>query len=166
TLKDVLKAQRRDLTIRYYLRLKFYPAIVITRRMLWNYYRRHKDEFSTGKQVQMQIIAAPFDTFLKKGVAEPTEAELQAAKTSAIKLLTLALNELNAGKDFALVARTHSRGIKAREGGLWPMMAKGNKAEEKVEEVAFELKEAQHSGIIEDKQGCYIVKAVKVKLQG
>ncbi len=43
------------------------------------------------------------------------------------------------------------------------MMARGNKTEEKVEEVAFELKEGQYSGIIEDKQGCYIVKAVKVK---
>ena len=163
TLEDVLKTHRRELTIQYYLRSKFYPAIVITRRMLWNHYRRHKDEFSTDKQVQMQIIAAPFKAFLKESATKPTAPELQAAKILAEELLTRALEELKAGKDFALVTRTHSRGIKAQEGGLWPMMGKGNKKEEKVEEVAFGLKEGQYSGIIEDREGCYIVKAVKVK---
>ncbi len=162
TLKSVLEDHRRRLLIRLYLQAKFMPAISINRRMLWNYYRRHRGEFTTAKQVQMQIIAAPFHAFLPKGRPAGRKERL-TARGEARKLINRAMAVVRGGEDFGKVARERSRGLKARRGGVWPMMPAGSFREEKVEQAAFALTAGQVSGIIETETGFYIVKALQVE---
>lgn len=163
TLEDVMKRHERELTIRYYMQVKFAPAIVVNRRMLWNYYRRHKTDFVVEREVQMQIIAAPFRKFLPDDVRNPTEEELQAAREEALRTIRQAEADLRAGKDFGETAKRYSRDPRAKQGGIWPMMTAGNFRNTRVENEAFTLPEGQYSGIIEGQDGYYIVKALKVK---
>ncbi|MCD4824858.1 MAG: peptidyl-prolyl cis-trans isomerase [Phycisphaerae bacterium] len=164
TLEGMLQTQRRSLTVRMYMRIKLMPAIIINRRMLWDYYRKNPKEFRTDKKVQMQIIAAPFKKFLaekKDDRRPPTAEELAAAKSQAHKMIADSLRQLKNGAKFTDVAR-RGRGIRRSKGGTWPMMTVGNFREAKVEQQAFKLAQGKYSGIIEGELGYYIVKAKAV----
>lgn len=163
TLQQVLTDYRQDVAFRFYLRGRFMPAITLTRRMLWNYYRDHPKEFAAAKEVQMQLIAAPIKSFLPEGVVRPSAAEREAALVKARALIARASAELAGGKDFGEVAKARSRGIKAGGGGVWPMMQAGTFRESKVEEAAFRLEEGRTSGPIETDTGVYLVRAKRVK---
>jgi len=163
SLEYATEQYRRTLTIRRYLSGKFVPALQISCKMLWDYYRDHREEFSRPKKVQMQMIAAPFAKFLASAGGEPSEQELAAARKRARQHIAQAAEALAAGEAFEDVAKRFSRGIKAAEGGIWPMMAAGSFRDEQLEAEAFRLSEGQVSGIIETATGCYIVKARKVQ---
>ncbi|MCK4602026.1 MAG: peptidylprolyl isomerase, partial [Phycisphaerae bacterium] len=163
SLATVLRKRREDLTVQLYLRMRFMPAISVNRSMLWDYYQKNRAEFSWAKKVQMQLITVPFKAFLPGGRGEPSDLELQAAKAKTIQQITEAQKALRAGEDFDEVAKRLSRGIKAAEGGLWPMMPAGNFRKTEVEAAAFKLRQGQVSEIIETETGCHIVKAVRVE---
>jgi len=166
TLAAMERILKRDYLITTYLQQKFYPRIVVNRRTLWDYYRKHMDEFTTGKKVRMQLIAALFDKFepLKsfKGPGEPGELEQETAEKAAKKQIEKALKELEKGTDFAEAAKKYSNGPMSSKGGIWELMERGNKLEEKVEKKAFELGEGERSGIIREPNGYFIVRAYKV----
>ena len=162
TAEAVLRDHKRHLLIQTYMRQKFYPAIVITRRMLWDYYRRHPEKFRQDKQVQTQQMAAPFSAFLSAG-ARTTDAERAAARQAAYEHITQARTRIEAGEPFDQVVEEMSKGPRASKGGVWPMYPKGNLAEESVEAAAFELEEGQASDVIETERGFYLVKARQVQ---
>ncbi|MFW6133930.1 MAG: peptidylprolyl isomerase [Planctomycetota bacterium] len=154
TLEAALDRYRRSLIAQSYLQSKFRPRIDVTRRDLWLYYRRHREEFSTPKQVQMQIIAAPFAAF---------DPEAGDPRDQARTVIERARADLEAGRSFDAVARARSRGVKAEEGGIWPMMPQGNFRIEPVEQAAFELPPGGVSDVVATDEGFYIVKAQKVR---
>lgn len=163
TLSEALASHRRDLMVEMYLRQRFLPAVSIARRDLTEYYHNHIEEFTTLKKVQMQIIAAPWKEFLAAGVGRrPTDEQIADAGVLALKAISTATEALKSGGDFGLVARRHSRGIKASQGGVWPIMEADSFSEAAVEAEAFKLEEGGVSGIIETDSGYYIVKARKV----
>lgn len=162
TYEDAMKKHERDLTTRYYMQVKFGPAIIVNRRMLWNYYKKHQTDFIVEREVQMQIIAAPFRKFLEEHTTNPTDEELAVAKKKARDAIDAAYGDLKAGKDFGETAKTYSQGLRAKQNGVWPMMAAGNFRNTRVEKEAFTLPEGQYSDIIEGDDGYYIVKALKV----
>ena len=184
TLRDVLADQRRQLTVHMYLQMKFYPAIAINRRMLWDYYRKHRNAFRSAKRVQMQIIAAPVKLFYPPRTARPSTMEQETAKRAARKLIRQAAKDLKDGKKFALVAKQTASRIQAScptpwkelpkgfgkvcvdrmagAKGAWSPMQAGSFIESKVETVAFALLEGHISDVVETPRGFYIVKAGKV----
>jgi parvulin-like peptidyl-prolyl isomerase len=164
TLLDILKSQRMNMTVNIYLRSKFYPAIVVNRRMLWKYYRKNRSEFVSPKKVQMQIIAAPWRAFVSNGDKKATPEEQDEARSEAHEIIQQAWRELQSGRDFGDIARRLSRGVRARHGGVWPMMSAGNFKNAPVESVAFTLGQGRHSKIIETPSGFYIVKAKDIML--
>jgi parvulin-like peptidyl-prolyl isomerase len=99
----------------------------------------------------MQLIAAPFAAF-----DDPSRE--QARQT-----IEQARAALRAGRSFADVAREYSRGVKAGDGGVWPMMSAGNFRIEPVERAAFDLDEGRVSDVIATDEGFYIVKARQVR---
>ena len=163
TLEQVLTEHREGTAFRFYLRSRFLPVIVITRKMLWDYYRTRSEEFTTEKKVQMQIIAAPFNRFLPEKVARPSAMERQAARAKAKETIDQAVAALAKGEDFTQVAQRLSRGIKAKDGGVWPLMAADTFRETQVEQTAFRLKVGEMAGPIETKQGFYVVKVRRLQ---
>ena len=162
TLEQAVDDYRRDATFKLYLRYRFMPAIPVTRQMLWDYYRQNSQQFSTGHKVQMQIVAEPFIAFLADPGVQPSAAEFAAARTKAREAIEAAKTRLDAGDDFAAVAKKHSRDAKAQTGGLWPMMQAGSFKEAEVEQAAFQLPAGGVSAPVETAHGWYIVKAVQV----
>jgi len=163
TLDDILDDHRHRLTVQLYQQVKFLPAVAVNRTMMLEYYNAHVDEFRKDQKVQMQIIAAPFKAYLADDVAgKPSQVEMSAAKRRAKVVIELARRRLADGKDFGETAKQMSLGIKAADGGVWPMMAAGSFRETEVEKAAFALAEGKTGGIIETATGYYIVKARKV----
>jgi len=162
TLEAILKDHRRRVTVKLYLGDRFMPAIAVNRKSLWTYYRTHLEEFSSPKQVQMQIIAAPYQAFADDPLGDLPPPELQAVKDKAREWIDKAAAEVAAGKDFADVARKRSRGLRAADGGLWPLMPAGSFREGKVEEEAFRLQQGLVSSPVATETGFYLVKAAKV----
>jgi parvulin-like peptidyl-prolyl isomerase len=163
TLEQTLTEHREDAAFRFYLRSRFMPAIAITRKMLWDYYRIHHEEFTAEKRVQMQIIAAPFSKFLPEDVASPSAIERLAARKKAKEAIDKALAALSRGEDFGEVAKRLSRGIKAKDGGIWPLMAAETFRETEVERTAFKLQVGEMAGPIETQTGFYVVKVRRLE---
>ncbi len=162
TLEEVMAAKRRQLIIDSYLRSKFIPSVSIPRKRLLEYYNENISQYRSPKRVAMQIIAAPFEEFLPADVSSPTEQQRWQARQEARKVINRAAEALNEGQSFTAVAKELSRGIRAEEGGKWPMMPKDSFRIQEVENAAFELKVGQVSQIIKTDEGYYIVKARKV----
>lgn len=165
TLEAMLQYQRRRMTNTIYMRQKFIPAVVINRRMLWDYYRSNREKYSTPKKVQMQIIAAPIKEFLPErpnATSPPTPVELDTARQAARKQINEAMDALQGGADFDAVVKQYSRGLRVHEDGIWPLMGKGNFRETIVEDKAFTLEPDDRSGILETERGFFIVRARQV----
>ncbi len=162
TLEEALDDYRRDAMFKLYLRHRFIPAIPVTRKMLWDYYRQNHGQFSTGRKSQMQIVAAPLAEFLADPTARPSQTELANAKAKARQVIDAAKARLDAGDDFSTTAKKYSHGIKATSGGLWPLMEAGSFKETAVEKAAFQLPAGAVSDPIETPHGWYLVKAVQV----
>ncbi len=163
TLEAELDAHRRRVTYVVFLRGRIDPAIVVTRRMLLTYYRRHIDEFSTDSRVQMRILAMPFAKFLPDGAGDPSEEQLAEAKKQARATLERAMAAWKDGQSFESVVKKYSRGALAHRGGLWPMMGRGSFANKPVEAAAFKLEQDEISDVVETDDGLYVVQAVQVE---
>jgi parvulin-like peptidyl-prolyl isomerase len=162
TLEQVLRDQRSRLVVSRYLRAKIEPDIQITRRMLYDYYQRHKaDRYTQNKKVQMQILSVPFAAFLVS--ATPTRLQQDEAKEQARRAIAPAEKTLGDGADFTEIVKAFGRDSRAAQGGVWPLMAPGSFRQTRVEQAAFALREGQASPVIETEDGLYIVKAVKVE---
>ena len=160
TLEAVTENHRRELTVRWFLRLKFASSVSVNRAMLWDYYNRHKQEFSTPKKVQMQTITVPISAFLATGRTRPTAVELDSARTAARSRIGQAALAVRKGEEFGEVARHFSSDPKTAEGGLWPLMPIGSFRQEMVEKVAFAQAAGQVSDVIETEEGFALVKTV------
>ncbi len=160
TIEAVLERQRKQIIVSSYTRSKFTDAVVITRSMLWEYYQRNLDEFSSDRKIQVRMIAAPVRAFLPEN---PTRQNLPEARAAAGKQIRSAAKALAAGKEFAQVAKELSKGPRASMGGLWPMLEAGSIRQKEVEQVAFSLEPGQVSDVIETDEGFYIVSPVKIQ---
>ena len=163
TLDTVLANHRRHITVGAYMHFKLEAAVRVNRPLLWDYYSKHKDQFTQEPKVRMQTITVPFREFLPTGEGAPSDAEVAAAKVKARERIAQAAAELKAGKKFADVATAYSKDSKASEGGLWPAMAAGSFRDKKVESAAFALAEGQVSEVIDGLSGLTIVKAAEVQ---
>jgi hypothetical protein len=175
TIKDVREDRRRRMTVHLYQRIKFLPAISITRPMLLGYYNQHKDDFRVEKKVGMQLIGVLCDKFLPPGIgSKPTGQELAKAKAAAKEVIRQAAKLLNDGEDFTEVSKKLSH-VMPKTGGRLPVWPAGSLLQTDVEKAAFALKKGQMSGIVEtfvlkDKEGrtvnnggFYIVRAYEVQ---
>ena len=162
-LKTVMNLQRRKVTVQIYLHARFMPSITINRQMLLDYFQRHREKFAAEKKVQMQVIFAPTKSFLAEAAGTPSPQELQAARAQAKAMIDQAAQALMSGEDFQSVVKRLSRGPKARDGGVWPLMPAGSFRRKEVEEAAFAMDEGQVSLPIETETGFFIVKAKKVQ---
>ncbi len=150
---------RRALVVQTYMQRRFGKRIVVSRRMMWDYYVGHRGEFRSADAVQMQVIAAPVKHFLSAS----RSPDRKAARRRANALIDRADAALARGWEFAKVAKTFSKGPMAASGGVWGMMERGSFRAEVVEEVAFAQKAGQVSKVIETPEGFYIVRTLTLR---
>lgn len=162
TLDTVLTNYRRRVVVQAYMHNKLLTAVRINRSLLWDYYSKHRDEFTEAPKVRMQTITVPFKAFLAGASGDPAPAEMASARKQARERIAQAAAELKGGKGFAEVAIAYSKDSKAADGGLWPAMPQGSFRDAKVESAAFSLEQGKASDIIEGQSAWCIVKAAEV----
>ena len=131
------------------------------------------DEFGAGVQVSDSDIQAYYDVYRERrfrrreavrfsqifipAAPEPASAEEQAAPR---KQLEEVLKELRAGADFAELARKHSKGESAAQGGEMGFVGRGQLVEA-LDAALFALEENEVSEIVESRVGLHLLKAVE-----
>ncbi|MBI3838970.1 MAG: peptidylprolyl isomerase [Planctomycetia bacterium] len=111
------------------------------------YYREHSSEWETPARVRWEQLTVKFDNF--------------DSKRSAYRALAQWGNEIRRGAPFGAVAKAHSQGITAEEGGAHDWTSKGSLRSTVLDEVLFGLPEGMLSQILEDADGFHIVRVVQ-----
>lgn len=105
------------------------------------YYDSHKDEFTEGEKMHVSQI------WIKEDPGKPGEAERKAKEI---------LGRLNAGEQFAELAKKYSNCPYAGKGGDWGFIGRGHWNKE-LEDAACALKPGTHSGIVKSALGYHII---------
>lgn len=147
-VKEELERYRRYIR-RYLYRRKVIPKKVKVPQIAdeaKDYYEQHKEEFSVEEERRIRMISARIDKDAEPAALEAAEKKIQAA-----------LQKLKANNDFALVAREHSNGPRAADGGDWGWQKRGDFFPV-LRAVVFELQVGQTSDIVRDERGFHIIK--------
>lgn len=141
------KEYRKLLEDRYKVQALTYQRVTalinISPKRVIEYYRENEARYRELEKARISLIKIPAG-------ATPEQ------KTAARELAESVLGELGAGADFADLARRHSTGPRAQEGGDFGFIEKGYWMAQ-LDEAAFGLKVGEHSGIIEVDDGFYIL---------
>ena len=147
--------------------IKVNPADLVTPEEVEAYYKENQAEFTTPEAVKTRHI-------LKKFPDNATDEQKAETKTAAEELLKTVNAELTAGADFAELAKKHSEGPSAAQGGalrgrnpkLPPgdYFARGDMVKP-FEEAAFDtLNPGEVSGLVETSYGYHIIKLEEKKV--
>ena len=112
-----------------------------------NYYREHMADWERPARARWEELTANFDQFPSKEAAK--EALMQWG------------NAVWYGTPFGDVAKAHSQGFSAEEGGLNDWTTQGSLRSEAIDQALFGLPVGALSQIIEDDEGCHIVRVVE-----
>ncbi len=153
------KTTRETLLVQAHLQRHIFARMHVSRRMMWQYYQAHPQEFRKPGRVQMQLISAPYSEWLPSE-GPGTEQQLRLAKQQAQALIQQAAAALARGEDFAAVARKYSKGTMAARGGLWKMMEVGSFRDAHIEQVAYRQKVGEVSRVTETALAYHIVRTV------
>ena len=142
------------------------PAALVSDEDIQNYYDENQREFTTLEAVKARHI-------LKKFPDNATDEQKAEVKVAAEELLKTVNAELAAGADFAELAKKHSEGPSAPQGGALrgsnPKLPSGDyfargEMVKPFEEAAFDtLKLGEISGLVETQFGYHIIKLEEKK---
>ncbi|MBU2591354.1 MAG: SurA N-terminal domain-containing protein [Nitrospinae bacterium] len=119
------------------------------------YYDKHLDKFYLPKRIRARhILIKVAPDADKKSVEE------------AIKKGGAIIRELEAGKDFAILARKYSDDPSAINGGDLGFFVKGGGMIKEFEDAAFALKEGETSYLVRTQFGFHIIKAEEIREEG
>ena len=146
--------------------IKVNPADLVTPEEVETYYKENQKEFTTPEAVKARHILKKFPD----NATDEQKAETKAAAEALLKTLNA---ELAAGADFAELAKKHSEGPSAAQGGalrgrnpkLPPgdYFARGDMVKP-FEEAAFDtLTPGEVSGLVETSYGYHIIKLEEKK---
>ncbi|HTZ38950.1 MAG TPA: peptidylprolyl isomerase [Syntrophales bacterium] len=141
------EATRTDMLKTRIMQREIRPRVTVTNEEIGAFYQEHRDEYEGKLRVRLLMIALP----VPAGSDEAAQAA-QRAKAESI------LQRIRAGEYFEVLANENSPG-QGRSGGDIGYVEKGT-MNPSIEEVAFNLKPGEVSGVIETPQGFYIIKAL------
>jgi peptidyl-prolyl cis-trans isomerase SurA len=141
------EATRSDMLRTRIMQREIRPRVTVTNDEVGAFYQEHRNEYEGKLRVRLLMIVLP----VPAGSDEAAQAA-QRAKAESI------LKRIRAGEYFEVLANENSIG-QARSGGDIGYVEKGT-MNPIIEDVAFNLKPGEVSGVIETPQGFYIIKAL------
>ena len=158
TLQDYRDRLATQLTDQHYLRAvinRFIrPKIEILENEILDYYEDHQDEIPTSPDsLSLANILIP---------VEPSEEARQAVQQKVAQ----AQQDLDAGEDFAAVARQYSEGPNASRGGKIGLVKEGELFDKNLEKIVTQLDVGQHSQPVLTQRGVHIVRVDAVSEAG
>lgn len=150
--KDHLRKQILAVSFANVKRKQFEKDALVTESDVAQYYQDHQSEWSRPERVKAYriFLQAPKD----KAARAKAKAQLQALK-----------DELALGADFGELAKQHSQGPEAKEGGLMGWMAKGDLVGD-IDAALFALPDGGVSDVLETDFGVLILKAGEKQAAG
>lgn len=154
TVSEFKQNQRKQImaaTMSEMMRTSFSDEASVSETQIVEYYEQHHSEYTKAERVQLRQI------LLNKTDVPPSEHARLRAKLEAIR------KELEGGADFAELARAHSQGIGAEEGGKVGLRDWFSRSELDLAlvEPAFSLPVGGVSEIIDTQFGFQLLKVVK-----
>jgi len=153
--RDLDEQVRRSLMVKRYVDRDVAPAVEVTEAQARAWYDAHPEAMTRPESVRISQIV----------VQVPPQAPAATRATAREKIEQI-LKELQAGKDFADMARLHSDGPEAKSGGDVGWVWAGGGALPTVERAALALQPGQMSDIVESRRGFHIIKATERRPAG
>ena len=119
----------------------------VTHQELLDYYFENVDDYKITEAISFEQLTVQFKN--------------HETKQKAYQKICALGNSVLQGARFDQVAIAQSEGPKAKSGGKYELIERGDLVSEKVEEVAFDLPVNRMSPVIEDGNGFYIVRVQK-----
>lgn len=149
TINELRERYREKIMTRKLIDKKVGSKIIVTPMEVKNHYYNNKDQFLQPEEILLrQILIKPKD--------EPD------AQAMALKRMREIVKRIGEGCDFALLAKEYSDGPTANEGGLMGYVKKGDLVQQ-LEEIVFNLKEQEISGVVQSSLGYHIFKVEEKK---
>jgi peptidyl-prolyl cis-trans isomerase C len=145
SLKDEI---RRNIIISKYIEETVAPSVSVSEQEMQEYYDEHPEVFTQPEQVKASHIIMTVE-----------DPEDEAAKKQALSRITEVQKRVEAGEDFAELARETSEGPSAARGGDLGFFQRGQMVKE-FEEKAFSLEPGEVSDIVETQYGYHIIKVM------
>lgn len=145
---------KRDLDTYLVLQYRLRNRVKISDDDLRNYYQSHPQEFGGEEEVKVRHVFLP----LAAGASPAEQARVTA---EAAKLAERA----RAGEDFQALAKAHSKGPSAAEGGDLGWLRRGT-LDEAFEDAAFALEPGQVSAPVRAGPGVHVVKVDERRVAG
>lgn len=155
TLTEFRERVRKQILAVSYANLKhkqFEKDAVVSESDIAQFYQDHQAEFSRPERVKVRRI------FLQAGKDAPTRAKAKA-RLQSLK------DELAQGADFADLAKQHSQGPEAKDGGLMGWVAKGDLVGD-LDTALFALSPGSVSDVLETEFGVLLLKAEEKQAAG
>ena len=147
TLEEMKQAARKNIVIGVLIEKRFAPLATVSGEDAEQFYRENLEKYFTkGETVRASHI------LVKADAKEPAEVKLQAQhKAEAL------LKRIQAGEDFAALAKAESSCPSAAQGGDLGSFGHGQMVPP-FEKAAFALQPGELSGVVETRFGYHIIK--------
>ncbi|MCH5375773.1 MAG: peptidyl-prolyl cis-trans isomerase [Planctomycetes bacterium] len=119
----------------------------VTHQEMLDYYHEHTADFTHRARARWEILTVRFDQFSNKSEAWAALGQMG--------------NEVLRGAPLAAVARRHSQGADAQDGGYHDWTTQGSLASEALDQAIFTLPRGRLSERIEDERGFHIVRVLE-----
>jgi peptidyl-prolyl cis-trans isomerase C len=155
TDKDLVEQVRHSLVVRKFVDAQLGTPMQAGDAAARAYYDAHGEQFARPEAVHISQIVV--------GVSPDDPPARRAEARSKAEAI---MKELRGGKDFADMARRHSDGSEAKQGGDSGWVWAGGGALPPVERAALALRPGQVSDIVESRRGFHIIKAAERRPAG
>ncbi len=145
--EDQLRSEiSRSLTIQKLLEEEVTSGIEVTDQEVREFYEENTQMFEESQSVKASHI-----------LIDTRDAETEEAKQEARARAEELLEQVEGGADFAELAREHSEGPSAQNGGSLPQFSRGEMVPP-FEEAAFALEPGETSDVVETRFGFHIIR--------
>lgn len=140
---------KEDIMIDKIMKENVYNKVKVQPKLLRRYYTENIDEFRQKKEVSLRQIMIKFSAHNNN-------------KDETLSLAQQIMKRLEKGEDFSTLAKQHSDGPNAENGGLLSF-GEVNEMRKDLREVVYSLKDNERSKIIESPVGYHIFKMELIK---
>jgi peptidyl-prolyl cis-trans isomerase SurA len=151
TLNELRSRYKEKIMIRKLIDQKVGAKIIITPLEVKNYYNDNKDSFMQPEEIRLRTI-----------LIKPKKE--QGGEAGSLQLMRDLMKRLKEGCDFVGLAKEYSDDPGASEGGLMGYVKKGDLMPQ-IEDIVFNLKEGEITGIIQSPLGYHIFKVDEKRIR-
>ncbi len=151
TLNELRARYKEKIMIRKMIDQKVGAKIIITPLDVKNYYNNNKDSFMQPEEVRLRTILIKPDNN-------------RGGDAGALDIMRDIMKRLKEGGGFEGLAKEYSNGPGAEDGGLMGYVKKGDLMPQ-IEEIVFNLKEGEMTGIIKSPLGYHVFKVDEKKVR-